>query len=293
LREGAAKAICSIGQAETRLRLKPLAIERLSEDEYDQLKGYALSAVWPDHLTVEELFQALTLPKRGNFHGQYQRFVNHELVPRLSSENLFFALDWLKDQGLRGSGGPFQQLGNALLLKAWENFDLPGIAESFTQAALIQWRAYQEIIINDTQQQKQFADSLLQDSNKRQSLIEQAVLALLDTGEDPSDLTSRFTEDILVSEDVFWILKKLQSSNCIEAQKIWAQLLFWSKLEDVNQLDAIIAATQTNDILRKTFSPRLKPIDLDSPQAEEFRTNHLKIKERQPQRQMFAYRASP
>ncbi len=50
----AANAICSVGDATTRLKLKSLAIEQLPEDEDDRLKGYALQALWPDPLTTEE-----------------------------------------------------------------------------------------------------------------------------------------------------------------------------------------------------------------------------------------------
>jgi predicted NACHT family NTPase len=185
LRVSAANAICSIGNRATRLRLKPLAIEQLSEDTDDRLKGYALKAVWPDHLTVEELFQVLTRHKRINFGGGYQWFLNHELVPQLRSEHLVVALDWLQEQGLRCFGHPFEELGDALLLKAWDNFDLPGVAESFTKVALVQWKQYQSLFNHNSQRQEQFASSLLHASKKRHTLIEQAVLAISGTGEQP------------------------------------------------------------------------------------------------------------
>ena len=65
LRVSAAKAISSIGNSNSRLRLKPLAVNQLLEDEYDRLKGYCLRAVWNEHLTAQELFDALTPPKIG------------------------------------------------------------------------------------------------------------------------------------------------------------------------------------------------------------------------------------
>lgn len=45
LRVSAAKALCSIGDAGTRAKLKPLAISQLLEDEHDSLKGYVLRAL--------------------------------------------------------------------------------------------------------------------------------------------------------------------------------------------------------------------------------------------------------
>ncbi|MCL6436180.1 MAG: hypothetical protein K6T90_18625 [Leptolyngbyaceae cyanobacterium HOT.MB2.61] len=76
----AAKALCSIGDAGTRLRLKPLAIEQIPEDEDDQLKSYALRALWSELLTAEELFSVLTRPKKRNLLASYQMFIDLELV---------------------------------------------------------------------------------------------------------------------------------------------------------------------------------------------------------------------
>lgn len=117
LRGSSAKAICSVGDANTRLKLKTLAVAQLSEDEDDQLKGYCLSAIWSDHLTVQELFEAITPPKKRNFLGRYQIFLNHELVPKLQLNDLLLALNWVENQGLRCFGHPFEELADAILLK--------------------------------------------------------------------------------------------------------------------------------------------------------------------------------
>jgi len=286
LRVSAANAICSIGNAATRLRLKPLAIEQLSEDTDDRLKGCALKAVWPDHLTVEELFQVVTRPKKRNFGGGYQWFLNHELVQQLRSEHLVVALDWLQGQGLRCFGHPFEELGNALLLKAWENFDLPSVAESFTKVALVQWKQYQSLITHNSQRQEQFASSLLHDSKKRHKLVEQAVLAISGTGEQPFFMLSTLTDNVLVFDDVFWMLEKLQTSNDEEAQKIWAKLIELSfNHQDVKQIDAIISATQVSSVLQECVSSYFAPIELNSPQADEQRNYYVKMEERQAHNQ--------
>ncbi len=285
LRGSAAKALCSIGDAGTRLRLKPIAIEQLPEDEDDRLKGYALRALWSDLLTAEELFSVLTRPKKRNFLGSYQIFIDLELVPRLQPGDLVVALNWLGNQGIRCFGHPFEKLGNAILLKAWENFDLPGIAEKFTRVALVQWKEHQRIITDDDRLQ-QFASSLLHDSKKRHTLIEQAVLAILGTGKDPFFLLSSLTKNILVFEDIFWMLEKLQTSNGEEAQKIWAQLIQWSfNRQNTKQIDAIITVTQTNSVLQEFFSPYFAPIELNSSQADKLRVDHLRVEEMQAHRQ--------
>ncbi|PSB18096.1 hypothetical protein C7B65_16370 [Phormidesmis priestleyi ULC007] len=286
LRVRAAKAICSVGDVDTRLKLKPLAVGQLLEDEDDRLKGYALQALWSDHLTAEELFQALTPPKKGNFLGGYQMFLYYELVPHLQPYDLVAALKWLALQGVRCFGHPFGRLGDAILLKAWESFDLPGVAESFTKVALVQWREYQSIIAADDKLQREFESSLLNDSKKRRTLIEQAVLTSLETKEGLPFLLSSLTENVLVSEDVFWMLEKLQNSNCEKDQKIWTQLVEWSfNRQDAKQIDAILIATQSNKVLQEAFVSYFEPIELDSTQAGELRTDHFRKQEMQDRRQ--------
>ncbi|WP_228025017.1 NACHT domain-containing NTPase [cf. Phormidesmis sp. LEGE 11477] len=280
LRVSAAKAICSFGDVTTQLKLKPLAIEQLPEDEDDQLKGYALQSLWPNHLSVGELFQNLTPPKKRNYIGKYQWFINHKLVPQLHSRHLVVALDWLKEQGLRCLGHSFEGLGDALLFKAWENFDLPGVAERFTQVALVQWKEYQRIITYDSRLQQQFSSSLLYDSKKRHTLVEKAVLTISVTEQDPFFLLSSLTENILFPEDIFWMLRQLKTSNCGKVQKTWAQLIQWSfNRQDARQISVVVAATQTNSIMQEIFSPYFSPIELNSTQADELRADHLRGQE--------------
>ncbi len=285
LRVSAARAICSVGDATTKLKLKPFAIGKLPEDEDDQLKGCVLQALWPVHLTAEELFKILTPPKKRNFVGGYQMFLDYHMVVQLQPHDLVVALNWLEGQGLRCFGHPFERLGNTILLKAWENFDLPGISENFTKLALVQWREYQRIITSDGKLQEQFASSLFKDIEKRHTLIEQAVLMFAGTEEDPCFPLSS-TENILASEDIFWMLEKLESSNCEKVQKVWSQLIQWSfNRQDVKQIDALILATETNNILQKIFLSYFAPIELNSAQADKLRADYLRRQEMQERRQ--------
>ena len=84
LRSIAANAIASIGDFNTKLKLKPLAVKELPEDEKDQIKGNALRAVWSEHLTAKELFSVFRLEVS---------YSSIRLVPFLSTINC-----WDRDQ---------------------------------------------------------------------------------------------------------------------------------------------------------------------------------------------------
>ena len=272
LRVNAVNALCSIGNSETKLKLKPLALSNLEEDENDEIKGYSLEAIWPEHLTAEELFHAITLPKRVNYFGGYQSFLDDKLTLKLQPNDLLIALNWLENKGLRYSLDPFERLSNKILLKAWENFSIPGIANSFAKVALIQWKAYQRVI---TQSEYNFELELSQDSQKRRILLENIVLVISDHTKKSKLSQGYFQENILLNQNIFWILDKLQNTKCEEVQRNWVQLIEWIfNRQDAKQIDAILTATQTNEILRNHFISYFEPVELNSDQADKMKANN-------------------
>ncbi len=285
LRASAAKAICTVGNASVRLRLKSLIFSQMPEDEDDQLKGYTFRAIWSGHLSAEELFKVLTPPKKRNFTGSYRVFLDFELVPKLQPCDLLVALKWVEKQGIRCFGHSFERLADAIMLKAWEHLDLPDIAESFTKVALIQWREDQRIITFDNEIQAQFQLSLVNNLERLHKLVEQAVITVSQSGENIYFLLDSLTENILSTEDVFWMLGKLQNVDS-QQERIWAALIQWKfNRQDVKQIDAILTATQTNNILREEFAYYVSIIDLDSMQAEKSRSDYQEMQERIARRQ--------
>jgi len=67
-------------------------------DERDELRGAALAATWPKHLTAEELFEALVPPKRTNFTGEYQRFLWSDFAAQIPTNEIVRALKWAQPQ---------------------------------------------------------------------------------------------------------------------------------------------------------------------------------------------------
>ncbi|WP_287456543.1 hypothetical protein [Leptolyngbya sp. UWPOB_LEPTO1] len=278
LRVSAAKAICFIGDADTRSKLKPLAIEQLPEDEDDRLKGYALRAIWSDHLTATELFSSLTRPKKRNLIGSYHIFTEYELVPKLQPNDLVLALDWLVKQGIRCFGHPFENLGNKILLKAWEYFDLPRVTEGFIKVALVQWEKHQKIITDDSKLEQQFTASLLHDSEKRRKLIKQTVLIISEIEGNLLSWLSALARSIVIPEDIVWMLGCIEKADSEQEQKIWAALIrriFRYPELMAKEAKVILEVSQISAILYNEFSCWTKAIDLDSAEAVRIYTAYL------------------
>ena len=286
LRSIAASTIASIGDSKTRLKLKPLAVQELPEDKEDRLKGYALKAIWRYHLTAKELFDVLAPPKRKNFLGGYQSFIERDLVLKLNPDDILVALNWLEKQGVRCFGHPFEKLGDKILLKAWNHFDNPKIVENFVKIALIQWEAHQRLITNSNSKEN-FDILISRDDDKRRKLIENSVVILAELTDKPSSFLSFATEDFPLNKDIFWMLDKINQTESQQAQKIWSKLIEWNfNRQKVNprEIDAIIIATQSNNILYDNFKSYFI-VDLDSSEAERQKSHYFEEKEYQENQQ--------
>jgi len=95
IRAQAASAVSRISNASAKARLKPLVTADHEEDADDELKGYALRALWPDLLSISELLRSLTLPKNSNFFGAYAFFLIELEVPTLSESDAIKIIDWM------------------------------------------------------------------------------------------------------------------------------------------------------------------------------------------------------
>ncbi|NEO36356.1 MAG: hypothetical protein F6J90_08500 [Moorea sp. SIOASIH] len=109
LRISAVQAIGEIGDKNSILKLKPLALNPLPEDQDDSLKGCCLQALYNDQfndLTDDELLDALTPPKKINLIlGSYQMFIKNILVPMLQEKwrrEPRLKSDFIKEEGKSG-----------------------------------------------------------------------------------------------------------------------------------------------------------------------------------------------
>lgn len=88
LRKEATHLIAIVGDGPSRARLMPLALGKAGADPDDDLKGNALRALWPEHVSAEELFEMLTPPKNPNYMGAYGAFLSYKLTECFRTSDL-------------------------------------------------------------------------------------------------------------------------------------------------------------------------------------------------------------
>jgi hypothetical protein len=131
VRTMAVMAIGNIGDETVKVSLKRLATEASANDLDDELKGGALIATWPQHLTVDELFAALTPCKKLNLAGMYQIFLWSDITSHLKGCDMCVALDWANGHVCSSPAGVnlLHALSLDVLASAIDFFREPGVCD--------------------------------------------------------------------------------------------------------------------------------------------------------------------
>lgn len=198
VRISAAAAASEVGNSDTRKRFQSLAVHGAAGDGDNELKGYALSAVWREHMTVNELLNVL-VPPRESFHGAYDIFLSRHFVQRLQPEDLPTALRWVAAQGRRHElPYALARLMNDIMLHATEHLDAPGVLDPFAEAALARLQHHDQIFESD------FFDQNVQARFENDDHLRRRVLeALFDRLPDPEE-----NWNLIVYSRTFSVLEK-------------------------------------------------------------------------------------
>ncbi len=282
IRVNCAYALVRIGGDETKKKLKPLAIGEAGDDPNDELRGCGLLAIWPAHITAEELFAVLIPPKRQSFVGSYQAFIFEDIAKHLQPSDLPVGLKWVEAQKPRRMMPyPFRRLADAIMLQAWEHLEFPGILDTFAKAAISLLEQRDEIVGDDVK--PPFREVLTNDDEKRRRVVETALPLLTGPAKDPIWLVFSQTP-LVLRKDVPWLIELFRRAQSEDTQRLLAQLINRAfDWREPGQIDGILVACQDSSILAESFEWLLKPIDTDSPEAHKMKENYLRIQELEEQ----------
>lgn len=277
VRVNAADTICLIGDEETKARLKPLATGKAGDDIENELKGYGLRAVWPNHITAAELFNILIQPTNKATGGTYQNFVAKDIGRQIQLDDLPIALKWVEQQPLRRDlRYPFNELADTILLKTCEHLDVPYILKAFANIVYYRLKNYDQITDKRIYNENEYSceDILIQDDNKRHQILETIVIIFSQSEAEIIGVLSYNFPGI--NQDFLWILEKLKQSSSEANQLAWAKLI-WRlfKRYDPEQVNAILTVSEQIPILKAEFSKLIEPIKLTSQRAIEERADYL------------------
>lgn len=285
IRPHAAAAAAEMGGSAA-ARLKPLVKGDGEGDLKDWLKGEGLRAVWPSHITAEELFSVLTPPKRPHYGGAYSGFVSRELAEHLRPEDLPVALKWVESREFRyGPHHSFGRLTDKIMLKAWDHLEFPGVIGPFVSAAIARLRRHDDIFVSEEDDfgdrpTKPFKEVIYARDDRRRLLVETALPMLRDT-KDALDLLLHTGTPLVLSKDVSWMLERLQTTTAGPDRFLLANLVErvfdW---QDPDQFSTVVEAAAQIPELRQVTAWHTDPVLLSSPEAQRAKAAYYESEER-------------
>ncbi len=281
VRETAARALVSIADERVKARLKPLAVGVRDDDPEDELKGAALIALWPDHITAEELFDNLTRPKRPNSLGSYQLFLGQFLLQRMQPSHLPTALDWIQRQPRdQGASFSFKEIIDSIMRLAYDHLEDPAIFQQFAGAALHRLQEFEEIIPSGSGGRED--NILFRDDVMRQSLFRR-MLSLAAESEDCDGSDAVYLVNLTEKQDLPWLIDLYLGDLIPGAKLILARIIgrFFNP-GNQQQFEMLFELSRTDQALASALRPTLGPVDLESEEADRMRRYFLVEQRRTP-----------
>ncbi|NJM66264.1 MAG: hypothetical protein HC851_11695 [Acaryochloris sp. RU_4_1] len=274
LRVHAIRVALNLCNEETKSCLKSLAIDNNEYDPDDDLKGYALQAVYPTQISTEEVLKSLRSPNCQSFGGSYQEFLVEIFAEYLQPHDLLVALGWVEEQpNGRDFHYPFDKLSDSILLKAWEYIEDLTILPAFARAVLVRMEKYNAIIQSDY---SEFKKQISGNDSKRRQLIDAVISIMPDSDQNTwfSFCDSQCNQLTLQKTDFLWLFERLEAASERRIQEIYAKLIYQQFMQaggnDADSASAIIEFGSHSSILREKFSSELAPsIELGSQRAKE------------------------
>ena len=281
LRVRAIFTLSQIGDSETRGGLRTIALGQTEGDPSERIKGCALLAVWPDHITASELFENLTLPKSRYGVSFYTTFIGGEIVKHLKVSDLPIALRWLATKVEHILDRFYGwQLADDLMIKAWDHMDDPGIFLALVDTCIGFFNSYKALVHDEEKANRN--STLFNDSEKRRRLAKAIIYK-------SNDRSIRFElgntwPHLIRIDDFDWCIQELTSCISQPLEARWAELvwfLFHWAGRTPSQCDSILELRKKSDHLRNESDSFFSPVRLGSSRARKMRRAYKRKLKRQ------------
>jgi len=283
LRSSAVYAATEFTDDSLLIRLRPLALGDARDDREDELKSVVIPALWPAHISAEEVFKVLVQTRNVRCLGNF-RYAPEEFVKQLLGDDLIIALQWValsKDVDAIESG----HLKDAIMVEAWNKLDDPLVLSAFAETVWTCLDRYESIFNRRGERENNWLE---QDNEKRRKVIT-ALMEAHSAKPDEHDpaIWNLVDNQIILPMDAAWLLDcyrinvshnlRLQLANCIN--------LFVDKNSDPAWLDAVISAAcddafYSESPLAESVALWMGPTLLDSEVARTLKDQHVKHQER-------------
>lgn len=274
VRDDAVLALGEYASRESRRRLIPLALEPVEADVDDEIKGAALSAVFPDLVSLEVILPALTPPRNDHLIGAYLNFLSRVLPESLQGPELPAALRWAAGiLPTHRSQDAFNDLAEGILARAW-----PLVVEEDEIASLVadalrpRLSACVDLIDFPSSHEKEEA---FREAEGRHRLIEELIPDIREDNLHPAAfLTS--SPNLLFADDLSWALAHVEASIGTPEEAAWvevARMAFNPPISE-SDFDELERLCKKSKLLEEYLGYVFATVRIDSAEADTARERY-------------------
>ena len=262
------------GDAKTRGTLHILLEDaRLAADEDDELRGAVLRALWPDHLSFQQLLPFLTAPKRPNLGGLYSGFLRDEVAKHLPPKDLLQALGWAKARpNLSAPWTPESECVSKLICMGLESMRDPEVRKIMGEIAYSRASRHEDLLPAGTSKWDKFLQAWGEDDELRRSLVAE-MLSLVKDPEREWVLFIARNNDLLRANDFEWLLNLGVTTSVANTRVCCSFLVPRFLTFTPGRIKAFYAAVSGWPELRRNGFFLLDPINIVSDLARDLRAS--------------------
>ncbi len=260
-------------------KLRELALNYVTDDQSDELKGLALRLLWPSHISLNELLDALTPPRRLNFFGAYKNFLTIELPPSLQPTQVYKLLDWLTRIEQTGRPDAFEPLADRIVELAWDQINQPEVARALARLTVCRAKKNEDLLV----ERRYNADGITLDPSawRRRRLLN-AIFAEVD--DDPEiahvvldvGLESHRGQKLVAVDDLSWLIARHDDENEPPRPALLAQIVNFIFRPDHAPHAAVVLALPEIHPVRNALAYWFEAVELGSERAAVMRKAWLR-----------------
>ena len=273
VRAAAVAALRRCGDASVPAQILALIQGGIGPDPHNEMRGYALDLLWPNHIGANQLFSLLT-PSDEHFVGSYALFL-YRLPDTLRTQDLASALTWATAYITASNpiGGFHEKtLADAIMFKAWDSFEDPALTDLFSDHIAARLHQFGQLCRGtDSKAIESFTENIRSNSSRRRQFL----LRLFQRPMDRADSFSYLRAGFIQNEDFVWLLEispgGLSPIPGLSKESLSNVISLMFNYENISQFEAIYPVCQRWPFLRGKFSSLFEGVPLDSPEAHQAR----------------------
>ena len=275
LRRLSARAVMHLDATVAQQSFRPL-LDDPFDDNLHSLKGIAIEALWPGHISARELFDTIVMEEESFGSSSYHVFIANGIAEQLTDVDLSEALAWVEEfLGLENPGYALEKLAAGITLKALAHVGNPEIAELLIpilvkNACQTMWWLGTRHDLGDALGQ------VLSDQTLRRTVSLDVLRYLArQYGPQYEGLLTWGMPRLVFSSDLEWFVTEVWPQLGSAERKVLAETIdgTWDRGQR-QESELIYESMQRNETVAQYFGTHFQPVAVDSPEALELRKHY-------------------